>query len=75
MVRWRLFLPYLHLRIFIPFITVWTSILYRMEERFAVEYVALYIKLLKWEFNFSLYDTMQRKVLRAKARKKEKDNT
>lgn len=54
------YLPYLHLHIALPFFTARTAIMYRNFETDHIEYIALQIYFIKWDFTFRLYDTYRR---------------
>jgi hypothetical protein len=48
-------LPYLHINISIPFFQVATEIMNQSVDRYAFQYITLYVKIYKWIFNFGLY--------------------
>lgn len=60
-IRWRMFLPLLHLHIEIPLISVMTSFMRDKCGSMERDYIALQIRVHKWSFEFALYDTWQRK--------------
>ena len=57
---WHRYLPYLYLHIAIPFFSARTAIMWRQYESDSIEYIALYIYIFKWQFEFRLYDTFKR---------------
>lgn len=59
--RLRRFVPYLHLRIDIPWFSIATQIMWKSETHMEYEYILLTIKIIKWDFEFALYNTMKRK--------------
>lgn len=65
-VRWRLFLPLLHLHIQIPLFEIRTSLMSDSNTSYIRDYVSVLVRFWKWKFEFALYDTMQRKVQRKK---------
>lgn len=54
------YMPYLNLYICVPFLTVRTALMYKQLESATIEYLLLYVKLYKWDFEFRLYDTFRR---------------
>ncbi len=54
------YLPLLHIYIEIPFLAIRTMLMGRQYDSGEVEYIMLYIKLFKWDFEFKLYDTLRR---------------
>lgn len=53
--------PLLHFRLEIPFVSIWTDLMYRRLECRTIEYVVFHVRVWKWSFEFALYDTDMRK--------------
>ena len=62
---WRLFLPILYFRFQIPLFEIRTGLMSEFIP-FEREYISVFVRFWKWKFDFTLYDTMRRKVMRQK---------
>lgn len=67
-IKWRIlnkykFRPYIRLNVELPFFSVYVGINNKSVERHIVEYLTLYVTLIKWKFEFALYDTAIRREL------------
>ena len=54
------FLPLLNLVIELPFFRIHTATMFLRYECLTIEYVRFNIKIYKWNFEFSLYDHLER---------------
>ena len=56
--RLYMFLPFLWLSVRLPFFEIRTTIMCESQDSCTIEYSSFKIRIYKWEFEISLYDTM-----------------
>ena len=63
-IPWRLYLPCLYLNIDLGFCSAMTALMHDSSCSMERDYIALYLRFLKWHTSVALYDTAQRMVER-----------